>query len=160
MRVEQIMSREVASCLAEDTLNRAAQLMWEHDCGCVPVVGSDNTLIGILTDRDITMAAYTQGRPLTQLLVSDVMSRDVQRCSPDDALASVETRMRAAQVRRLPVVDAEGVLVGIVSLNDLALEASKERGTRHPELTPAEVARTLAEISKHRPGEALVVAGT
>lgn len=158
MRIEQIMTRDVATCTAEDSLNRAAQLMWDNDCGCVPVVGADNKLVGIVTDRDVSMAAYTQGKRLSEIAVGDIMSRDVQTCAQGDALTVAESRMREAQVRRLPIIDKSGALVGIVSLNDLAIEAARGRGTRSPELTGSEVARTLAEVSKHRPGQALAAA--
>jgi CBS domain-containing protein len=153
MQIEQIMTRDVASCAASDTLNRAAQLMWEYDCGCVPVVDADAKVVGIVTDRDVTMAAYTQGKPLTEMFVGDIMTRDVLTCSPSESLAVAEGRLRELQVRRLPVVDQSGKLVGVVSLNDFALEAAREKGSRHPELKPVEVARTLAEISRHRPGQ-------
>jgi len=64
MNASDVMTKTVRSCSAGDSLQRAAQLMWEGDCGSVPVVDSDNRVVGILTDRDIAMAAYTQGRPL------------------------------------------------------------------------------------------------
>jgi CBS domain-containing protein len=157
MRIEQIMTRDVAVCAASDSLNRAAQLMWEYDCGCVPVTDGENKIVGIVTDRDITMAAYTQGKPLTDISVGEIMSRDVVTCSAGEALASAESRMREIQVRRLPVVDASGRLLGVVSLNDLAIEAAREKGSRHPEVTPAEVAKTLADICRHRPGQGITV---
>lgn len=153
MQVEKIMTRDVASCTASDSLNRAAQLMWEHDCGCIPVVDGDKKLVGIVTDRDLTMAAYTQGKALAQIAVGDVMAHELHTCSAPETVAEVESRMREAQVRRLPVIDASGMLVGIVSLNDLALEAARERG-RHAERSQTEVARTLAEVSRHRPAQA------
>jgi CBS-domain-containing membrane protein len=80
MRVEQLMTRDVKVCRAEDTLSRAAQLMWEHDCGCVPVIGTngDGRLVGIITDRDIAMAAYTQGWPQSAIPVSTAMEN---KCS-------------------------------------------------------------------------------
>ena len=82
MKVSDLMTREVRTCHQHDSLNRAAQLMWENDCGAVPVVDSDLKVIGMLTDRDICMAAYTQGKRLDEIPVVTAMSRQVVRCLP------------------------------------------------------------------------------
>jgi CBS-domain-containing membrane protein len=119
-RVAEVMSTEVASCHMNDSMNHAAQLMWEHDCGCIPIVDDDRHVVGIITDRDICMAAYTQGKSLNELPVSLACSRDVQTCRTTDTVARAEELMTNAQVRRLPVVDPTGVLVGLVSMSDLA----------------------------------------
>ena len=119
-RVAEVMSTEVASCHMNDALNRAAQLMWEHDCGCIPIVDDSSHVLGIITDRDICMAAYTQGKALAELPVSLACSRDLKTCRTDDSVAHAQELMTNAQVRRLPVVDPSGVLVGLVSMSDLA----------------------------------------
>jgi CBS domain-containing protein len=118
-RVDSIMSEGVLVCSADDSLTRPAQIMWELDCGIVPVVDAEQRLEGVITDRDICMAAYTQGRRLHEIYVADVMSRPVHRCFASDPLTRAIAVMAAAQVRRLPVVDAEQRVVGIVSLADL-----------------------------------------
>src|SRR5262245_52107889 len=115
MKVEQLMSRTVKRCLATETLNRAAQLMWESDCGCVPVVDDDGRAVGMITDRDVCMAAYTQGAPLASIGVASAMAHDLRSCRGSDTIVEAESIMRAAQVRRLPVVDAEGRVVGLLS---------------------------------------------
>jgi predicted transcriptional regulator len=80
MKVEQVMKQAVQACRRGDALNTAAQIMWEHDCGCVPVVDTENRVIGMITDRDICMAAYTRGEPLQTLRVETAI---VERwCSP------------------------------------------------------------------------------
>jgi CBS domain-containing protein len=122
--VKAIMAETVSSCAPDDSLNAAAQRMWEDDCGAVPVIASDGTLAGIITDRDICMAAYTKGLALTAIRVKDVMARHVHTCKPEDTLERVANLMADAQIRRLPVVDAEGRLIGIVSLADIARGAS------------------------------------
>lgn len=119
-RVQDAMTREVARCYPSDSLNRAAQLMWEHDCGAVPVVDHDDKLIGMLTDRDICMAAYTRGGSLSELSVSAAMSTHLHSCKPTDSLRSLMDTMAKHQVRRVPVVSEEGRLLGIVSLADIA----------------------------------------
>jgi CBS-domain-containing membrane protein len=92
------------------------------------------------------MCALFQGEPLRDLRVADAMARQLVACHPGDALAQAETAMRKAQIRRMPVVDEENALVGIVSLADLAREADREQTAPHPEVTEEEVADTLAAI--------------
>jgi CBS domain-containing protein len=108
----------------------AARIMWEHDCGIVPVVDAEGRPVGIVTDRDLCMAAYTRNEPLSRMPVRDVMAREIHCCRTDDDESAVHAAMRAYQVRRLPVVDADGRLQGIVSLNDLALR--RRTGPRCP----------------------------
>ena len=159
MKVEQVMNRNVKTCLANDTLNRAAQLMWENDCGCVPVVDDDGRAVGMITDRDVCMAAYTQGGMLSHLRVGSAMAREVRSCRPMDTVAEAESIMRAAQVRRLPVVDAERHIVGLLSLNDIAREVARERGASgKPELGSEDVAETLGAICIPREHRELSVA--
>ena len=150
MRVEQLMSKTVHTCSTGDNLSRAAQLMWEHDCGCVPVVDTDQHVIGIITDRDVAMAAYLQGRPLSESCVGDAMTREIHACRPSDNITAAEEQMRMFQVRRLPVTEMTGRLVGLISLKDLALEAANEHGLRRHEIPRDKIADTLADISRHR----------
>lgn len=148
MRVEQIMTRQVSSCGTEDTLVQAAQLMWEHDCGCLPVCSGNgaNRVVGVITDRDICMSALFKGKPLYELRVADAMSRQLQACRPSDSLTHVEKMMSQARIRRLPVVDDQGSLVGMISLADLAREAARENTATKHEITETEVGDTLANI--------------
>jgi CBS domain-containing protein len=148
MNVEQLMARPAQSCRAEDTLARAAQLMWDHDCGCLPVAGGDGIarVVGVITDRDICMCALFQNKPLRELRVSDAMAKQVQTCRPGDSLADAERTMREARIRRLPVIGDEDALVGIISLADLAQEAARERAATAQEITETEVGDTLAAI--------------
>lgn len=150
MRVEQLMSKQVYWCRPEDTLDRAAQLMWDHDCGALPVcTGNGETRVsGMITDRDICMSALFQGRPLHEIRVSEAMTRESRVCRPEDAAADAERTMRSAQVRRLPVVSASGDLVGIISLADIAREAAREAQSQQsrPEITEIEVGDTYAAI--------------
>jgi CBS domain-containing protein len=150
MKVGELMTRDVRTCLAEDNLNRAAQLMWEGDCGIIPVLGADGGLVGVITDRDICMAAYTKGRPLASLRVQDAMAREVSFCSPDSTLETAMSLMREMRIHRLPVVDAQGQLAGILSLNDLALEARKEAKGGGRQIKSVDVAETLGVLCDHR----------
>jgi CBS domain-containing protein len=159
MNVAQLMTSDVKSCPPEDTLTRAAQIMWDNDCGCVPVVDDESRVVGIITDRDLAMAAYTQGRPLSQISVKDAMAHVVHCCRPDDPISVAERIMRVNQIRRLPVTDEQDHLVGILSLNDLAREAARERSLKEKEVDLGGVSLTLAAICEPRrapaPAEAL-----
>lgn len=123
MQVREIMTRPAASCRPDDTLNAAAKLMWENDCGAVPVAGDDGTLIGIITDRDICMATYTRGDSPGAIPVRDAMAKTVFSCRENEALEDVAHLMRDKQIRRVPIVDEKDRPIGIVSQADLVREA-------------------------------------
>jgi CBS domain-containing protein len=158
MKVEQLMTRTVQACRRWDSLNQAARIMWDQDCGCVPVVDDQRHVVGIVTDRDICMAAYTRGLPLWALQVDGAMAHEVHTCRPGDTLAAAERTMRAHQLHRLPVVDEAGVLVGLLSLRDLAVEATREHGRRRAEVSAEEVAETLGAVCQPRGEHALAPA--
>ena len=158
MNVAELMTQNVRASQPADTLNSAAQTMWENDCGCVPVVDGDRRVVGMLTDRDICMAAYTQGGPLRALTVSSAMSKEVFTCKADETIAAAEQTMRAHHVRRLPVVDAQGHLAGIISLNDIAREAEREQSRAKKQVTSSEAGLTLAAICTPRPPRAVTLA--
>jgi CBS domain-containing protein len=92
------------------------------------------------------MSALFQGKPLQDLRVSDAMAKRLLTCSPSDAVGAAERKMREARIRRLPVVDREGTLVGMISLADLAQEAAREQAAPRKEITESEVGDTLAAI--------------
>jgi CBS domain-containing protein len=119
-RVEEVMSKTVVSCHEHDTLNRCAQIMWDHDCGCVPIVDDLLHVLGIITDRDVCMSAYLQGRTLNEISAAVVCDRPVRTCKRSDSVTHAEALMTMHQVRRLPVVDEAGRLVGMLALGDLA----------------------------------------
>lgn len=128
MRVEKIMTPEVRTCHEHDTMDVAVKTMWEGDCGIVPVLDAQDHLVGVITDRDACMAAWTRGLPLNAMRVHEAMSRSLQTCSPRDTIETAEDCMREHRIRRLPVVDS-GRLVGIVSLADVARTASSQPRT-------------------------------
>jgi CBS domain-containing protein len=142
--VRDLMTRDVSMCAPGAPLSEAARIMWQRDCGFVPVTDEARTLRGVVTDRDACMAAYTRGVPLAQIRVDTVMSTDVASVREDDTLARAHDLMRARQVRRLPVLDSRGRVVGVLSLNDVALHASGQEGG------PRAVAETLEAVSGHR----------
>ena len=107
VNIQDIMSKPAVTCGPHDTLNTAAQLMWDHDCGAVPVVDDAGSLVGIVTDRDICMAAYTNGSALHAIPVSTAMAQVVFSCQLSDSLEAAEQVMSSNQIRRVPVVDGD-----------------------------------------------------
>jgi CBS domain-containing protein len=152
MKAEKIMTSDVATCRPDDTLNEAARVMWEHDCGFVPITAepAGGAVVGILTDRDVCMAAYTRGQRLGEIRVADVMSKDICSCKATDDLDAVEELMRGSQVHRLPVLDRDARLLGVISLADIAREALREAGSRSREVTSGEIGVTIAAICRPR----------
>jgi len=148
MQVEHVMSKSVHCCRPEDSLEKAAGMMWDQDCGCLPVRGGDGDtrLAGMITDRDIAMCALFQGKTLNALRVADAMAREARCCHPEDSIDDARDLMRAEKLRRLPVVDALDNIVGMISLVDLAREATKERSTQKKDVTDRDISDTLVAI--------------
>jgi len=121
--VRDLMSASPQRCVPSHSLNDVARLMWEHDCGCVPVVDEFERVVGILTDRDVCVGAYTQGKALAEIPVSSVCSTEVRTCKADDPIDRAQALMMHHQVRRLPVVSDDGCLIGVLSLSDIAQHA-------------------------------------
>jgi len=153
MIVADLMTRNASTVRSGQTLAAAAQLMWDCDCGAVPVVENEgDRVIGMLTDRDICMASWSRDLPPSSIFVDDVMSRDLVQCSPRDTVSRVETLMRAKQIRRIPVVDSNQHLVGILSLADIARATSDSSALRSDgELSSRGLATTLADICRSHP---------
>jgi CBS domain-containing protein len=124
MKIKELMTRPAVTCPNTATLDHAAWLMWEFDCGVVPVVDDASRLVGMVTDRDVCMAAYTQGRALRDIPVLTAMAHHAIAIHADDSVETVEHLMADNQIRRLPVVDDDGHVTGVVSLSDVARLAS------------------------------------
>jgi len=157
MTVGQLMSRHIRACRPHDSLNAAAQIMWEEDCGCVPVVQEDEyghaLLVGVLTDRDICMAAYTQGQPLGSIEATSIMQRDLATCVATDPIGVALNVLRTRRLHRLPVVQGDGELVGVLSLADIARESRRETSqAEHPAVTLTAIGDMVAVISEARGG--------
>jgi CBS domain-containing protein len=126
MRVMDLMTKKPATCKISDSLSVAARLMWDGDCGAIPVVDDGGAVKGMITDRDICMACFTQAKPPSNVSVQEAMSHSLFSCLPESNLADAERTMRLNKVRRLPVVDRRGSLIGILSLADIARVAPQE----------------------------------
>jgi CBS domain-containing protein len=130
MRVSDVMTTHVYTCTVRDTLDRAAEIMAEHECGAVPILDETGHAVAIVTDRDICLAAHACGKPLTQLPVLTGASRRIYVARTFDTLDFAHELMCRHHVRRLPVIDAGGNLIGILSIADLvrAVRACGEPG--------------------------------
>src|SRR5262245_58612500 len=120
MRAADVMTREVFTCAADETLADAAHIMVERDVGCVPVVDPQGAVVGIITDRDVCRSAYHREERLGDIAVKDAMSKNVISVRPGDDLSRVEELMELNQIRRVPVIDDDGVLDGIIAVADIA----------------------------------------
>jgi CBS domain-containing protein len=161
MKVEQLMTRTVETCGPGDPANVAARIMWERDCGCVPVVEQEDggaKVIGMITDRDLCMAAYTQGRPLSDIKVESAMARHVCSCRFTDSMATALKIMEQNQLHRLPVVDKDEHLIGMLSLADAAREARREHDKARKEVTDIKIGEVLEAISMPRSPREVAVA--
>jgi CBS domain-containing protein len=152
MKVDDIMTRDVRSCSPEESLSSAAQIMWEIDCGAVPVVDAERRVIGMITDRDICMASHLQGVILGEGSVASAMARDIKCCGPHDSPATVQTLMQQHKIRRVPVVDAERRLIGIITLADLAYVMGGSQTPGGDGMTWSAVGHTLAAVCEPRGG--------
>lgn len=158
--VAQVMQAEVVCVGQAESLERAAQVLWDRDCGCVPVVDAEGVAVGVLTDRDIAMSAYIRGDALRRIPVASVMSGLVHACRAEDALELAHELLQRHQVHRLPVLDEAGRPVGLLSLTDLA-RAARRRG-EHERVgeTFARVHAPRASAPENAAAEGAATAGT
>ena len=117
--IQDIMTRDVQTISSQETIQRAAQLMDELNVGAIPVLDGDK-LVGMITDRDITVRSVAAGQDPRSAKVTEAMSKDVRTCTAGQSVAEVLSQMGDKQIRRLPVVDESGKVIGIVSLGDVA----------------------------------------
>lgn len=151
MKVQDIMTANVESCGPDSDLAAAAMIMWKRDCGSVPVVDGERKVVGMITDRDICMAVSTRNKLASAIKVGEVISGRVYACAPDDRIGDALETMQSAQLRRLPVVDDDGVLHGILSINDVVLHSKKGQSKKH--VSHRDAIETLKVLSEHRKTE-------
>jgi CBS domain-containing protein len=158
MKVHELMTRKVASCRPEMSLAAAGALMWQNDCGILPITAESGKVIGMLTDRDICIALSTRAGNSSSIAAGNVAQPQVFVCQPDDDIHTAMRTMRTEKVHRLPVVDEAGTLVGILSLNNIVLRAEKSDVTERPDLSYDDVVHTLQGIGAHLPRHHAAVA--
>ncbi len=146
MKAEDVMTKNVKSCLPETSLSQVTAHMWDCDCGALPVVDRAGKVVGMITDRDIAISVGTRGRLATEITVGEVMSGNVYCCVVDEDVKSAINTMRREKVRRLPVVGKDGKLEGIISIGDLALRAEAARGRQVPEISYEDVMSAFKDL--------------
>jgi CBS domain-containing protein len=147
MTVKELQTSNVKTVGPDTDLAVVAKLMWDGDCGAVPVVNEERKVIGMITDRDICIAAATRSKPPAEIRASEVMTNHgIHSVKSDDDVRVALRTMRKHRVRRLPVVDQQQRLTGILSINDLAINTSPTL----PDSVPAqEFLETFQAICAH-----------
>ncbi len=130
MKVYEVMTIEVGFCHPEDNLTKAAEIMWQKDCGIVPVVTAENQVVGVITDRDICIAAATRNQKTSQIKASEMNLRPIIVCAMEDDIKDVLRRMRKYKVKRLCVTNDNKELLGMISLSDILLKAGDKKSVR------------------------------
>jgi|SRR5581483_4192631 len=144
MKVRNVMVKDVKFCTPETNLAAAAETFWNAGCGALPVVENGHVL-GVITDRDVAIALGTRNAIAGETLVREVTLPKLFYCSPEDDIHQALKTMRAQKIRRLPVIDAQGTLIGILCLDDILLYAEEKGG----ELSYADVVETLQSVCEH-----------
>jgi CBS domain-containing protein len=146
MKVRELMSTPPQTCRADANLGAIARVMWNHDCGFMPLVDGSGKVVGVITDRDICIATATRHRLPDSISAAETTTGQVYACMPDERVIDALATMKEFKVRRLPVVDATGQLQGVISINDIVLASEQNRKP-----TPAELVSAIAAICAHRP---------
>ena len=139
MLCQEIMHRRVCSVRDSDDLALVSRTMREENIGFVPVLDSDDVLVGVITDRDIVVRSFVGTSDPRRMIVGEIMSRDVIACRPSDSVETAERKMRERRISRLVIVDPDGDIAGILSLSDIAQYD-----------TPGRVGRTLQAIAERK----------
>lgn len=148
MYVNEAMHAEVFCCHSDTNLEEVAKLMWEKDCGCIPVVSDENKPIGIVTDRDIVMVGMLNHKPLWELdALTVIAGQNLSCCHQDDKLENVLIKMSQHGVRRLPVVGEDGRIEGLISMGDIIAVSGADPAKRGPDCE--EVLDMLQHVSAH-----------
>ena len=148
MKVKDIMTRHVTSCMRRDKLSDIVCEMWKHDCGIIPLVDKEGKVTGVITDRDVALALWKKDRPPSEVLAGELPTAKLYACADTDDIDDALRIMQRARVRRMPVIDKNEHLVGILSMNDVALHAHSG-AVRKPAITFEKVVDTLKAICRH-----------
>lgn len=131
MKVKEVMTPDAKAIWITESLAEAAKAMWENDCGILPII-KDRKVVGMITDRDICMATAMRDMNPSHICVEEVMTGNVYSATSDDDVTKVLETMREHRIRRLPVLNKEGELEGIISMNDIVLKAKVSNGKKPP----------------------------
>lgn len=150
MKVQDIMTSDVQCCGPDTNLASAAKMMWDSDCGALPVLNVQGQVVSMITDRDICMATATKNRPPSEITVWETVSGKAHTCRMSDDVHTALDTMKRHRVRRVPVVDDDGMLQGIIAINDFVLLAGEAKGAKAPAISCEDVVRAMKAISAHR----------
>ena len=146
MKVQDLMISDPVFCTPEMNLGTAVEMLWNYNCGVLPVVDTTGKVTGVVTDRDICIALGTRNQAAGQIKVGDVATTTVYSCKAQEDIRSALQTMAQKKVRRLPVVDAADKLVGILSMDDIILHVKATLGTQADGPTNEEVVDTLRQV--------------
>jgi len=149
MKVKEIMAVNPKACTTTTNLAEAASFMWDYDCGILPVVADGGRVVGLITDRDICIAGATKNRNLSDIAVEEIITSKIYSCAPEDDVRKALQTMQQRKVRRLAVVAPDGTLQGIVSINDITLNAKETTGKKVPEISFRDLVQTYKAICAH-----------
>lgn len=149
MKVKDLMTQDAKGIWLTESLANAAKSMWENDCGILPVIKDGRKVVGMITDRDICMAAAMRERSASAISVEEVITGKVFSVKPDDEIEVALHLMREHKVRRLPVLGEEGELSGVLSINDVVMKARPANGKQTSPLSYANVVKTYKAICEH-----------
>ena len=151
MKAAEVMTREVQTCTPETNLAAAAMQMWNGDCGALPVVGDDGKVVGMITDRDICIAAATNHQDIACIKVGEVTTGEVKSCAPQTSFRDALILFEEGRVRRLPVLDENKKLICILSLSDIVLHTEEGRDKKATDVSYADVTHTFRAICAPNP---------
>jgi CBS-domain-containing membrane protein len=157
MKVRDVMTPEAKPVWITDSLAAAAKSMWENDCGVLPVIKDARKVVGMITDRDICMATAMRDRNASAISVEEALTGQLFSVTADEDIGRALELMQEHKVRRLPVLDEEGELTGILSMNDILFKAKEGSGKKAPPLTYTDVVKTYRAICE-RPAPLMAAA--
>jgi len=146
MKVKDVMMRTPAFCSMESNAGEAAEIMWNRNCGLLPIINAEKKVIGVVTDRDLCIALGTRNIPAGEIAVASIATGNVFRCYAEDEIHSALATMAREKVRRLVVLDNEESLEGILSMDDIVRHASEKTNGKIADLSDADVIATLQHV--------------
>ncbi len=149
MKVKDVMTPHAKAIWLTESLADAAQLMWENDCGVLPIIKDGRKVVGMITDRDICMGVAIRDTNPSSVSVEEVMTGQVYMVRPDDDVDEALQAMQEHKIRRLPVVNPEGELEGMLSLNDIVLNAQRPDVAVSDSINYEDVVKTYQAICRH-----------
>lgn len=160
MKVKEVMTPDAKAIWLTESLSDAAKLMWDNDCGVLPIIKDGRKVIGMITDRDICMAVAMRDANPSGVSVEEVMTGEVYAVSTEDEVDQALQTMKDHKIRRLPVLNPEGELEGMLSMNDIVLHAKTSKGAAAGTIKYDDVVKTYQAICEHPVPAASAAAAT